>query len=107
MAPDISFEEKIDYIYKELQWQKRTRFLNFAFKSSLVLILVFWAFNISKWLENDTVISKISSTLWTIVKPIVTDLINNTDINNEILPTEEKIKEENNELINNKENEWL
>lgn len=95
MAPDLSFEEKIDYIYKELRWQKRTRFLNFIFKISIVSLLIFWAFNINKWFENETVIKKISSTLWTLVKPIVNDLVK--DIN-----STDTIKD--NELINNSEN---
>jgi len=95
MAPDLSFEEKVDYIYRELRWQKRTRFLNFIFKLSLVAILIFWAVNISKWLENDAVISKISSTLWTIVKPIVNDLINENTSTWEII----KIQEDTDSII--------
>ena len=106
MAPELSFEEKIDYIYKELRWQKRTRFLNFAFKLSLLIILLIWAFNINKWLENDAVLSKISSSIWTIVKPIVNELIKeNTaswidlnDINTETIEIPE--------IINNPKNKW-
>jgi hypothetical protein len=45
---DISFEEKIDYIYKELQSQKRARYFNFAFKLSIIILLVFLAMNITK-----------------------------------------------------------
>jgi hypothetical protein len=41
MASDISFEEKVDYIYKELKSQKRARFFSFAFKLSILAILVF------------------------------------------------------------------
>ena len=80
MAPDLSFEEKVDYIYKELKSQKRSRFLNFFFKISILIILAYWAFNITKWLTNEAIIAKISSNLWTIVKPIVHDLIKETSL---------------------------
>jgi len=84
MATELSLEEKVDYIYKELKWQKRSRFLNFAFKISIIAILIFGALNISKWFTNDIVIEKISSTLWTIVKPIVYNLVKDMQSNNEI-----------------------
>jgi hypothetical protein len=48
--------------------------------------------NITKWLNNKAIISKISSWLWTIVKPIVNDLIKQntwtgtkTELNNTII----------------------
>jgi hypothetical protein len=41
MADASSFEEKVDYIYKELKAQKKARYLNFAFKFFLVIILVY------------------------------------------------------------------
>ncbi len=75
MATDLSFEEKVDYIYKELKSQKRTRFLNFFFKVSILAILIFWAINVTKWLENDTFISNVSNWIGTIIKPIVNELI--------------------------------
>ena len=93
MASDISFEEKVDYIYKELKSQKRARFFSFAFKLSILAILVFWIININKVLENKTVISQISTTVWNIIKPIVKDLIQNENTLNM-----ESIKKE---LLNN------
>ncbi len=105
MAPDLSFEEKVDYIYKELKWQKRTRFLNFVFKISILAILIFWVLNINKWLENKAVMDKISSIVWDIIKPIVTDLINNVDINtdkNILIPSNTQSWE----IITNSEKKW-
>ena len=104
-TPEPSFEEKIDYIYKELKWQKRSRFLNFTFKLFVIWILIFWAMNIAKWLESDQVINKISSTIWSIVKPIVTELVKDlweAPINPENIPNSliDQIKE-NPELLDN------
>lgn len=103
---EISFEEKVDYIYKELRWQKRTRFLNFVFKLAIITLLIFWILNISKWLENKSVISKISSTLWIIVKPIVNDLIKNWVDQWKIIENNNSGTLETPKITNNLENKW-
>ncbi len=78
---ELSFEEKIDYIYKELKQQKRARILNFFFKLSILALLIFWIINIGKWLENKVIIDKVSNIIWEIIKPIVTDLTKNQELN--------------------------
>jgi len=81
MSDTSSFEEKVDYIYKELKSQKKARYLNFLFKFFIIIILIYWVMNINKWLQNKTISNKISTTIWTIIKPIVSDLIKNMDLN--------------------------
>ena len=78
--PELSFEEKIDYIYKELKKQKRARILNFFFKISILALFIFWVVNISKWLENKVIIDKVSNIIGEIIKPIVTDLAKNQEL---------------------------
>ncbi|MCD5385034.1 hypothetical protein LRZ95_00015 [Candidatus Gracilibacteria bacterium] len=78
---ELSFEEKIDYIYKELKQQKRARILNFFFKLSILALLIFGIINIGKGLENKVIIDKVSNIIGEIIKPIVTDLTKNQELN--------------------------
>jgi hypothetical protein len=62
--------------------------------------------NIGKWLQNETILNKISTTVWTIIKPIVNDLINNIDPNTLYQKEENQGTITEPEIINNNENQW-
>ena len=104
---NITLEEKVEYIYKELKRQKKTRHINFVLKIIIIIIFIFWIISINNWLTSETITSKISSTLWTIAKPIINDLVEEmstwTTESEENIPN--KINESiGSELINNTQN---
>lgn len=73
---DLSFEEKIDYIYKELKAQKRWR----LFKLFLKLAIIWLIITLLNSADKQQIIDSTTKFIWDIAKPItesiVKDMIN-------------------------------
>lgn len=79
-------DEKIDYIFKELRAQKRSRLTKQIFKGIIIFILIFIYMNFIYPINKVELSEKISWIIWDIVKPITKDLIKDIMSDNETNP---------------------
>ncbi len=78
-----STDEKIEFIFKELRAQKRTRILNLFLKISIFWFIIFLYMTYIHWVSKEELIKDISIIFWELIKPIVNDLANEMIKNNE------------------------
>jgi len=71
MAASLSFEEKIDYIYKELKAQKRGRLFKLFIKIAIIGLIV----TLLNSVDKDKIMGAATKLIWDIAKPITQDLI--------------------------------
>lgn len=81
--PTYTTEEKIDYIFRELKAQKRTRILKVLLRISILWFMIFLYFEYIHSIDKEIIINNVSEIIWDIVKPIaenmVNDMLNNTN----------------------------
>ena len=74
---DYSIEEKIDFVFKELKYQKKARLSKLIFRLIFIALIIFVYFSIIQWLDKDKLIEKFSSQIAEIITPITQDLVKN------------------------------
>ena len=74
---DYSIEEKIDFVFKELKYQKKARLSKLIFRLIFIALIIFVYFSIIQWLDKDKLIEKFSSQIFEIITPITQDLVKN------------------------------
>ena len=103
---NISFEEKIDYIYKELKAQKRSRLFKLILKLAIIWLIITLLNSVNK----EQIIDQAVEYLWNIVKPITKDIVNDMIKNNDTKSISDSLINElknNTDLINNfKKNDY-
>lgn len=72
MAAPISFEEKIDYIYRELKAQKRWRLFKLFIKLAIIWLII----TLLNSADKNQIIDSTTKFIWDIVKPITKDIVN-------------------------------
>ena len=73
---DFTEEEKIDYIFKELKFQKKSRYFKWFFKIMMLLVLIYGYFYIIPKLDKDKFFGVISDNMVDFVRPITENLVN-------------------------------
>lgn len=75
MTNYLSTEEKIDYIYKELKSQKRSRVFGLILKLFVVLGVVYFFVYILPQLDTDWIINQAINIITDLVRPITENLL--------------------------------
>lgn len=71
-----STEEKLDYIFEELKFQKKARIWKMVIKIVFLLALIFLYFNYLHWISKEELNKNISTFLSNLVEPIAKNLVN-------------------------------
>jgi len=88
MSDYLTADEKIDYIYKELKSQKRSRFFKIILKFIILWLIFYFYSTILINLNKDELITELSKNISKIVTPIAQDITkgilenNTTNTNN-------------------------
>jgi len=75
-------DQKIDYIFKEIKAQKRTRYFNLLLKLTVIWFIIFLYFTYAYWVEKEELRKQIVNVIWEMVKPLVKDLATDMIKNN-------------------------
>lgn len=82
MTNYLTQEEKIDYIFKELKSQKKTRFFKIFFRIFIFLGIIIFYFYILPNLDKEKIMWTISDYVIDISKPMVEELVKETATSN-------------------------
>lgn len=70
-----SVEEKIDYVFRELKSQKRSRISKQILVLLFIWTLIFWYYTFIDWADKDEIIEKVSLEISKIITPITQNII--------------------------------
>lgn len=76
----MAWEDKLDFVYRELKAQKRTRIFNLCLKITMLWFVIFLYFTYIHWMTKEEITKEASKILWEMIRPIATDMA--TDIIN-------------------------
>ncbi len=91
---ELSFEQKIDYIYNDLRKKRMGLILKWIIRLFILGLIINFYFVILPTMDKDKITNKIWDEIIKIVVPIVEKTVNSIDIN--------KIQIPKNNIINNK-----
>ena len=77
---ELSFEQKIDYIYKDLRSKKRGAILKWIFRLIIFWLIIHFYITILPTLNKDKIVEEIWNEIIEIVIPIVEKTINSVDV---------------------------
>ena len=72
---NYKLEEKIDFIFKELKYQKKTRLYKLIIKLIFIGSIIIIYFSFIQWLDKDKLIKDFSSQIAEIVTPITKNIV--------------------------------
>ena len=72
---NYTLEEKIDFIFKELKYQKKTRLYKLIIKLIFIGSIIIIYFSFIQWLDKDKLIKDFSSQIAEIVTPITKNIV--------------------------------
>ena len=96
---DFTEEEKIDYIFKELKSQKKSRYFKSFFKIIILFILAYGYFYIIPTLDKDKILGVVSDNMLDFIRPITENLVNDM-IEKETEKTKGSVETISNSLLN-------
>ena len=83
---EISFEQKIDYIYNDLRSKRRGTMLKWLFRIIIFWLILHFYFAILPTMNKDKIVDEVWNKIIEIVIPIIEKTINNVNINNINVP---------------------
>lgn len=78
---EISFEQKIDYIYNDLRRKKTWLIIKWIIRLFILWLVVHFYFFILPTINKDRIVNKIWDKIINIVAPIIEKTVNKIDIN--------------------------
>lgn len=78
----MAWEDKLEFIYKELKAQKRSRMFNMCLKITMLWFIIFLYITYIHWMSKEELTKEASKILWEIVRPIAEDMAKNIIQNN-------------------------
>lgn len=78
----MAWEDKLEFIYKELKTQKRSRMFNMCLKITMLGFIIFLYITYIHWMSKEELTKEASKILWEIVRPIAEDMAKNIIQNN-------------------------